>query len=170
MVSRTVIPVTAMVESIVGCKWSMRLLDLCAEGCTRPSAVLRACPGLSAKVMNERWRKMLRYGIVRRVVSGDKPPVEVDYLLTPFGHRFIGIIEEVRKLQAAMDAGEVSEDGEGRVTMRGAAMARENAGAAGAFGTTGGPRPCDPAMPAACPAPRRARPAPSADPARPGRG
>jgi DNA-binding HxlR family transcriptional regulator len=99
------IPVAAMVENIVGCKWSVRLLQLCAEGHTRPSALLRACPGLSAKVMNERLRKMVRFGIVRRSVQGEKPPIEVEYLLTPFGRRFLGIIDEVRRLQDAVDRG-----------------------------------------------------------------
>jgi len=69
------IPVAAMVESIVGCKWSVRLLQLCGEGHRRPSAFLRACPGLSAKVMNERLRKMTCFGIVQRTVCGEKPPV-----------------------------------------------------------------------------------------------
>ncbi len=105
------IPVAAMVESIVGCKWSVRLLQLCADGYTRPSAFLRACPGLSAKVMNERWRKMLRFGIVRRTVSGEKPPIEVEYRLTPFGRRFLRILDEVRRLQEAVDRGQVTEDG-----------------------------------------------------------
>jgi len=102
------IPVASMVESIVGCKWSVRLLRLCAEGYTRPSAFLRACPGLSAKVMNERWRKMLRFGIVQRTVFGDKPPVQVAYKLTPFGRRFLRILDEVRRLQAAVDRGTLS--------------------------------------------------------------
>lgn len=102
------IPVASMAESIVGCKWSVRLLQLCADGQTRPSAFLRACPGLSAKVMNERLRKMIRFGIVRRTVFGEKPPVEVEYLLTPFGRRFLGILDEVRRLQEAVDNGAVS--------------------------------------------------------------
>lgn len=59
------IPVAAMVESIVGCKWSLRLLDL------------RACPSLSAKVMNERLRKMVRFGSVEHTVFGETPPLEV---------------------------------------------------------------------------------------------
>ena len=67
------IPVASMVESIVGCKWSLSLLRLAADGTSRPSALLRACPGLSAKVMNERLQKMQRFGIVRRTVVGDKP-------------------------------------------------------------------------------------------------
>ena len=102
-------PVAAMVESIVGCKWSVGLLRLLADGCNRPSALLRASSGLSAKVMNERLRKMLRFGIVRRTVIGDKPPVEVEYDLTPFGRRFMGIIEEVRRLQEAVDGGAISD-------------------------------------------------------------
>jgi DNA-binding HxlR family transcriptional regulator len=96
-----------MVESIVGCKWSVRLLQLCAEGQTRPSALLRACPGLSAKVMNERLRKMVRFGILRRSVRGEKAPVQVEYALTPLGRRFLRILDEVRALQEAVDQGTV---------------------------------------------------------------
>jgi DNA-binding HxlR family transcriptional regulator len=103
-----------MVENIVGCKWSVRLLQLCADGYTRPSALLRACPGLSAKVMNERLRKMVRFGIVRRSVQGEKPPIEVEYLLTPFGRRFLGIIDEVRRLQEAVDRGTIPRGEEAR--------------------------------------------------------
>jgi DNA-binding HxlR family transcriptional regulator len=97
------IPVAAMVESIVGCKWSLRLLDQFADGRSRPSELLRACPSLSAKVMNERLRKMVRFGIVERTVFGKKPPLEVVCVLTPFGGRFMGILDEVRQLQAAID-------------------------------------------------------------------
>lgn len=103
------IPVASMVESIVGCKWSIRILQLCAEGHTRPGMVLRACPGLSAKVMNERWRKMVSFGIMRRKVFGIKPPVEVQYQLTPFGRRFLRILDEVRRLQEAVENGVISE-------------------------------------------------------------
>lgn len=105
------VSVAFMVENIVGCKWSVRLLGLLADGCSRPSALLRACPSLSAKVMNERLRKMTRFGIVRRTVFGERPPVEVEYLLTPFGQRFMGILEEVRRLQETVD-GEAFSGGE----------------------------------------------------------
>ena len=101
----TGIPVAEMVENIVGCKWSVQLLRAVTDGLTRPSAIQRACPGLSAKVLNERLRKMLRYGIMRRTVHGEKPPLEVDYELTPFGERFMVIIDEVRKLQSDVERG-----------------------------------------------------------------
>lgn len=108
------VPVASMVESIVGCKWSIRLLQLCAEGNHRPSAMLRACDGLSAKVMNERLRKMTRFGIVHRTVRGEKPPVEVEYLLTPFGRRFMGILEEVQRLQQAVENGAIANTDDNR--------------------------------------------------------
>ena len=53
--------------------------------------------------MNERLRKMLRFGIVERTVFGEKPPLEVVYGLTPFGRRFMGILDQVRQLQATID-------------------------------------------------------------------
>jgi DNA-binding HxlR family transcriptional regulator len=62
--------------------------------------------------MNERLRKMIRFGIVRRMVFGEKPPIEVEYLLTPFGSRFMAIIDEVRRLQEAVDNDIFSDSGE----------------------------------------------------------
>jgi DNA-binding HxlR family transcriptional regulator len=115
----TPVPVASMVESIVGCKWSIRLLQLCAEGNHRPSALLRACTGISAKVMNERLRKMTRFGIMHRTVHGEKPPVEVEYRLTPFGRRFMGILDEVQRLQQAVECGAIGMTGTAETTRRG---------------------------------------------------
>ncbi len=106
------IPVASMVESIVGCKWSVRLLGLIADGHSRPSALLRASPGLSTKVMNERLRKITRFGIAQRTVFGTKPPLRVEYALTPFGRRFIGILDDIQRLQESVDHGADSETGE----------------------------------------------------------
>src|SRR5687767_7884234 len=97
------ISVAAMVESIVGCKWSMSLLGLIARDVVRPSCFLRECPGLSAKVMNERLRKMVRFGLITRTVRGEKPPLEVRYTLTPFGSQFVRVLEEIQRLQAQLD-------------------------------------------------------------------
>ena len=115
------VSVARQVESVLGCKWSIQLLQLVAQGCSRPSAILRACPGLSAKVMDERWRMMIRFGIVRRTVFGDRPPIQVEYTLTAFGQRFIRILDEVRGLQEDLDNGtipmcpEQQHDGDGEL-------------------------------------------------------
>lgn len=95
----------AMVEEVIGCKWTVRLLWLLSEGLARPSRLLKACPGLSTKVMNERLRKLTRFGLLDRRVHGEKPPVVVEYRLTPLGRRFMRVLAEVKKLQEALDAG-----------------------------------------------------------------
>ncbi len=91
--------IAAMVEDIIGCKWSVQILILILQGRCRPSAILRSSPGLSPKVMNERLRKMTRFGIIKREVFGEKPPLQVEYKLTPFGRKFAKIINEIRRLQ-----------------------------------------------------------------------
>jgi DNA-binding HxlR family transcriptional regulator len=55
--------------------------------------------------MNERLRKMIRFGILKRTVCGEKPPVEVEYRLTPLGRRFMDILEVVPQLPEAIDQG-----------------------------------------------------------------
>lgn len=97
------VKVAAMVEDIVGCKWSLRLLALLREQPQRPSAMQRACRGLSAKVMNQRLTKFQRFGLVRRRVHGDKPPVEVDYALTDLGSRFVVVLDAIGSLQRDLD-------------------------------------------------------------------
>jgi DNA-binding HxlR family transcriptional regulator len=94
--------VAAMVESIVGCKWSLVVLQLAQEGVNRPGAMERAVPGLTAKVLNERLRKMIRFGIFERVVFPVTPP-HVEYRFTPFGRKFMGVLRSIERLQRELE-------------------------------------------------------------------
>lgn len=94
--------VAGMVENVVGCKWSLTVLGLVAAGVQRPGAMERAVEGLSAKVLNERLRKLTAYGILAKVVYPESPP-RVEYRLTDFGKRFSSLIEEVQRLQADLE-------------------------------------------------------------------
>jgi DNA-binding HxlR family transcriptional regulator len=96
---RTGIPVTRMVEDIVGCKWSLSVLALIAGGVHRPGSMQRRVQGLTAKVLNERLRKLLRFGIIAREVFAEVPP-RVEYRLTPFGKRFQVILEQIAALDS----------------------------------------------------------------------
>lgn len=87
-----------MVEDIIGCKWSLTVLKLVAEGVSRPGAMQRRVGGLTAKVLNERLRKLLRFGIIERHVYAEVPP-RVEYTLTPFGRRFDGVLREIATLE-----------------------------------------------------------------------
>jgi len=95
--------VARMVEDIVGCKWSLTVLGLIADGVRRPGAMQRRVAGLTAKVLNERLRKLLRFGIIEREVFAEVPP-RVEYRLTPFGRRFDGVLREIAALDVGRDA------------------------------------------------------------------
>lgn len=92
-------PVARMVEDVVGCKWSMTVLGLIAAGVARPGAMQRQVEGLTAKVLNERLRKLMRYGVIERQVFAEVPP-HVEYRLTEFGRRFNSLIEQIAALES----------------------------------------------------------------------
>lgn len=91
-------PVARMVEDIVGCKWSLAVLSRVRDGVRRPGALEHSLPGLSTKVLNERLRKLVRYGIVARTAYAEVPP-RVEYALTPFGERFARVLDDISALE-----------------------------------------------------------------------
>ncbi|HSN40612.1 MAG TPA: helix-turn-helix domain-containing protein [Burkholderiales bacterium] len=98
-------PVSAMVEDVVGCKWSLSVLRLVRDGVRRPGAMQRTVEGLSTKVLNERLRKLQRFGILEKEVFPEMPP-RVEYRLTEFGRRFSAILDAIGKLQRSLDGQE----------------------------------------------------------------
>lgn len=96
-----------MIESIVGCKWSLHVLGQIRRGVNRPGALVRTAPGLTAKVLNERLSKMLRFGILDKRVYPQIPP-RVEYVFTPFGRRFIEILDDIERLKAEAASGLLS--------------------------------------------------------------
>lgn len=96
-------PVARMVEDIVGCKWSLAVLARVRDGVRRPGALEHSLPGLSTKVLNERLRKLQRYGILARTAYAELPP-RVEYALTPFGERFARLLDGIDALQREVDA------------------------------------------------------------------
>ena len=91
--------VNGMVEDIVGCKGSLTVIDHVRSGVRRPGAIEHAVPGLSQKVLNERLRKLVRFGILHKESFAEVPP-RVEYSLTGFGDRFAGILDAIRALEA----------------------------------------------------------------------
>ncbi|MBT0962535.1 winged helix-turn-helix transcriptional regulator [Denitromonas iodatirespirans] len=87
-----------MVETIYGCKWSLTVYQLLVNGINRPGEMVRSVEGLTTKVLNECLRKNLEFGILERTAYPEIPP-RVEYAVTPFGARFIHILDELEKLQ-----------------------------------------------------------------------
>jgi DNA-binding HxlR family transcriptional regulator len=92
-----------MVEAIFGCKWSLTVYQLLANGIHRPGEMVRSVEGLTTKVLNECLRKNMEFGIIERI-SYDEAPPRVEYMVTPFGMKFIRILDELEKLQREIES------------------------------------------------------------------
>lgn len=84
-------------EEVVGCKWSVAVLAAIGRGVVRPGQLERFIPGISAKVLNERLRKLLDYDLITRREFAGKI-LRVEYGLTITGRRLTEIIEHIRDL------------------------------------------------------------------------
>jgi DNA-binding HxlR family transcriptional regulator len=102
--------VSRMVEDIVGCKWSLAVLVRVRNGVRRPGAMEHAIAGISKKVLNERLRKLVRFGILEKRSYAESPP-RVEYWLTPFGERFSDLMDNVERLQSELDRPDVHRRG-----------------------------------------------------------
>ena len=87
----------AMAEDILGCKWSLTVLQLIRQGICRPGLMERSVDGLTTKVLNERLRKLTRYNILQRYAYPEVPP-RVEYQLTSFGQKFVYILDKFAEL------------------------------------------------------------------------
>ena len=85
-------------EDVVGCKWSAAVVGAISRGVTRPGQLQRYIPGISTKILNERLRRLLAYGLVTRVEYPETVR-HVEYTLTPVGQRLAAIIEQLHALE-----------------------------------------------------------------------
>ena len=77
-----------MVETVVGCKWSLTVVDLVQRGIRRPGAMERTVKGLTAKVLNDCLRLLVSYNVLEKRSYPEVPP-RVEYYFTPFGRKFV---------------------------------------------------------------------------------
>ncbi len=87
-----------LVEEVVGCKWSLAILDMIEKGINRPGVMVKSQKGLTTKVLNERLRKFQKYDIVEKIEYPEVPP-RVEYQYTEFGRKFLQIISAIRTLE-----------------------------------------------------------------------
>lgn len=87
-----------MFENCIGCKWTLHVLGQVRRGVRRPGALERSKRGLSAKVLNERLVKLTGYGVLEKRSFAEIPP-RVEYWLTPFGERFVELLDKIEDLR-----------------------------------------------------------------------
>ncbi len=91
-----------MVETIYGCKWSLTVYQLLANGINRPGEMVRSVEGLSTKVLNECLKRNVEFGILDKQMFNELPP-RVEYQVTPFGEKFLLILDQLENLQNEVD-------------------------------------------------------------------
>ncbi|MBI3571501.1 MAG: helix-turn-helix transcriptional regulator [Gammaproteobacteria bacterium] len=99
--------VAETVEAVFGCKWSLRILGLIREGINRPGTIEHALEGLTPKVQNYYFRRMMGLGILEKIIYAEVPP-RVEYRLTSFGLRFMPVLDSIQELQRELEAHEKS--------------------------------------------------------------
>nr|WP_255464238.1 helix-turn-helix domain-containing protein [Legionella sp. PC997] len=91
-----------MVETIYGCKWSLTIYSLLRDGINRPGEMVRCVEGLTTKVLNQCLRKNLEFGILGKTTFHELPP-RVEYFVTPFGEKFLKILDEIEALNRLLE-------------------------------------------------------------------
>ncbi|MES2573176.1 MAG: helix-turn-helix domain-containing protein [Verrucomicrobiota bacterium] len=86
-------------EDVLGCKWSAAVVAALGRGVHRPGELERFIPGISTKVLMERLRKLMDYGLAERA-EYPGAVLHVEYRLTSIGSRLAGVIEQMRALEA----------------------------------------------------------------------
>jgi DNA-binding HxlR family transcriptional regulator len=97
-------PHQLLVTNPLGCKWSLRVISAVRDDVTRPSEIERYCEGISTKVLNERFHKLIAFGVLERIELGAKRQ-HVEYRLTARGAQLLRVLGEIDALQTRIETG-----------------------------------------------------------------
>jgi len=98
-------PTYTQLEDVIGCKWSVSVLQAVAVGVLRPGALERHVHGISTKVLSERLRKLTAYGLLAKHVYAEVPP-RTEYSLTQNGQKLLSIIGQIELLDDEISSAE----------------------------------------------------------------
>ena len=91
-----------MVETLCGCKWSLTVYQLIANGINRPGEMVRNVEGLTTKVLNQCLKRNIEFGVLDKIIYNETPP-RVEYQVTALGAKFMKIIDQLELLQHEID-------------------------------------------------------------------
>ena len=64
--------------------------------------MVRSVEGLTTKVLNQCLKRNTEFGILERISYNEVAP-RVEYKVTEFGEKFMSVLEELEKLQRAIE-------------------------------------------------------------------
>ena len=93
-------------------RWKLLVLRELMEGIQRFSALQRALPGVSQKVLTAQLRELEADGVLQRTVYAEVPP-RVEYGLTALGRELIPVLEGLHAWGQQVAAGSAAAPGDG---------------------------------------------------------
>jgi DNA-binding HxlR family transcriptional regulator len=84
------------VVDLIGDKWTVLILKALCHKQLRYSALHRAVPGISQKVLTASLRQLERDGIIKRTVHPVVPP-KVEYEMTALGFSVFEVVDALRE-------------------------------------------------------------------------
>jgi DNA-binding HxlR family transcriptional regulator len=100
-------------------KWSVAILRYLEAGVDDASEIIRREPAISSRVMSERLRTMLRYGLIARFPY-PAPSTKIVYRLTFLGKKILGLLSAIEHLDEQVNASRPvrqSSEGENRTSL-----------------------------------------------------
>jgi DNA-binding HxlR family transcriptional regulator len=89
--------VAAITENLLKRKWSATILRYLDKGISDPAEITKREINISTKVMSERLRTMLRYGLLARYPR-PSPSTVIEYRLTQLGRKLLEMINAIDEL------------------------------------------------------------------------
>jgi DNA-binding HxlR family transcriptional regulator len=89
--------VAAITENLLKRKWSATILRYVEKGVNDPAEITRHEVNISTKVLSERLRAMVRYGLLARFPRAS-PSTVIEYRLTPLGKTLLDMINAIDEL------------------------------------------------------------------------
>lgn len=81
----------------IGGKWKSVVLWYLKHGTHRFTELKKAIPDITEKMLSIQLRALEADGLIKRKVYGTKPPIRVEYSLTPFGQSLTGALNVIAK-------------------------------------------------------------------------
>jgi len=85
----------SLTMSVIGGKWKTVILYHLEGGTLRYSELRKAMPTVTERTLSLQLKKLEKDGIVKRTVYYKKPPLKVEYALTPLGKTLSPIIQAI---------------------------------------------------------------------------
>lgn len=96
---------TSITMGIIGGKWKTVILFHLIEGALRYNELRNAMPMVTERTLSLQLKKLEADGIIKRTVYNSKPPLKVDYALTPLGETLIPLLHAIADWGELMASG-----------------------------------------------------------------